>query len=184
MASTSTGFIGRSVKPDKSSRFITGNGMYVSDVRLPNMLHAALLRSMHAHARIRGVDVREALCLDGVVGVWTGREIESRISSFPESFEIHPVRWLEGVKPVLQGPRPTALAQGKVHYVGEPVAIVVAEDRAKAEDAVDAVVVEYEELPVVVDPEESFKSGAILVHAGSNDNVVFSFSIEKGNVDG
>ena len=184
MASTSTGFIGRSVKPDKSSRFITGNGMYVSDIRLPNMLHAALLRSMHAHARIRAVDVKEALRLDGVVGVWTGREIEGRISPFPESFEIHPARWLEGVKPVLQGPRPTALAQEKVHYVGEPVAIVVAEDRPKAEDAIDAIVVEYEGLPVVVDPEESLQPRATLVHEGSNNNVVFSFSIEKGNVDG
>jgi len=184
MASTSTGFIGRSVKPDKSSRFITGNGMYVSDVRLPNMLHAALLRSMHAHARIHGVDVKEALRLDGVVGVWTGREIEGRISAFPESFEIHPARWLEEVKPVLRGPRPTALAQGKVHYVGEPVAIVVAEDRPKAEDAVDAIVVEYEELPIIVDAEESLQARATLVHEGSNNNVVFSFSIEKGNVDG
>ena len=184
MASTSTGFIGRSVKPDKSSRFITGNGMYVSDIRLPNMLHAALLRSMHAHARIRAVDVKEALRLDGVVGVWTGREIEGRISPFPESFEIHPARWLEGVKPVLQGPRPTALAQEKVHYVGEPVAIIVAEDRPKAEDAIEAIVVEYEGLPVVVDPEESLQPGATLVHEGSNNNVVFSFRIEKGNVDG
>ena len=184
MASTSTGFIGRSVKPDKSSRFITGNGMYVSDIRLPNMLHAALLRSMHAHARIRAVDVKEALRLDGVVGVWTGREIEGRISPFPESFEIHPARWLEGVKPVLQGPRPTALAQEKVHYVGEPVAIIVAEDRPKAEDAIDAIVVEYEGLPVVVDPEESLQPRATLVHEGSNNNVVFSFRIEKGNVDG
>ena len=184
MASTSTGFIGRSVKPDKSSRFITGNGMYVSDIRLPNMLHAALLRSMHAHARIRAVDVKEALRLDGVVGVWTGREIEGRISPFPESFEIHPARWLEGVKPMLQGPRPRALAQEKVHYVGEAVAIIVAEDRPKAEDAVDAIVVEYEGLPVVVDPEESLQPRATLVHEGSNNNVVFSFSIEKGNVDG
>ena len=184
MASTLTGFIGRSVKPDKSSRFITGNGMYVSDIRLPNMLHAALLRSMHAHARIRAVDVKEALRLDGVVGVWTGREIEGRISPFPESFEIHPARWLEGVKPVLQGPRPTALAQEKVHYVGEPVAIIVAEDRPKAEDAIEAIVVEYEGLPVVVDPEESLQPRATLVHEGSNNNVVFSFRIEKGNVDG
>ena len=106
--------------------------MYVGDVRLPNMLHAAFVRSIHAHARIREVDVQEARGLDGVIGVWTGREIKGRISPFPESFEIHPARWLEGVKPVLQGPRPTALAQGKVHYVGEPVAIVVAEDRAQS----------------------------------------------------
>jgi carbon-monoxide dehydrogenase large subunit len=183
MKDTSSGFIGRSIKPDKSSRFITGSGLYASDVRLPNMLHAALVRSIHAHARIRGVDFSDALRMDGVVGVWTGRNIEGRIFPFPESFEIHPARWLEGVKPVLQGPRPTALAQKKVHYVGEPVAIVVAEDRAKAEDAVDAVVVEYEELPVVVDPEEALKSGAILVHEEFTDNVVFSFHIEKGNAD-
>ena len=157
--------------------------MYVGDVRLPNMLHAALLRSLHAHARIRAVNVKEALRLDGVVGVWTGRDIEGRISRFPESFEIHPARWLEGVKPVLQGPRPAALAQGKVHYVGEPVTIVVAEDRARAEDAVDALSVDYQPLPAVVDPEASFQPGATLVHEGSNNNVVFSFSIDKGNVD-
>ena len=157
--------------------------MYVSDIRLPNMLHAALLRSMHAHARIRGVDVKEALRLDGIVGVWTGREIEGRISPFPESFEIHPASWLKGVKPVLQGPRPTALARGKVHYVGEPVAIVVAEDRHRAEDAVDAIVVEYEPLMPVVDPDESFQPGATLVHDGSSNNVVFSFTVEKGNVE-
>ncbi|MGH7852036.1 MAG: xanthine dehydrogenase family protein molybdopterin-binding subunit [Candidatus Binatia bacterium] len=183
MAETSSRFIGRSIKPDKSRRFVTGNGMYVSDVRLPNMLHAALARSIHAHARIRGVDVKQALALDGVIGAWTGRDIEGRISPFPESFEIHPARWLEGVKPILRGPQATALAQGKVHYVGEPVAIVVAEDRPTAEDAVDAVLVEYEELPVVVDPEASLQPGATLVHEGSNDNVVFSFSIQKGDAD-
>ena len=183
MASSSTAFIGRSVKPYKSKRFVTGDGAYVADVHLPNMLHAALLRSMHAHACIGAIDVKEALSGDGVVGVWTGRDIEDRISPFPESFEIHPLAWLEGVKPVIQGPRPTALAQGKAHYVGEPVAIVVAEDRHRAEDAVDAIGVEYEPLPVVVDPEESFQPGATLVHDGTNNNIVFSFSIEKGNVD-
>jgi carbon-monoxide dehydrogenase large subunit len=183
MAYNPSPFIGRSIKPYKSKRFVTGDGTYVSDIRLPNMVHAALLRSMHAHARIGAIDVKEALGIDGVVGVWTGRDIEGRISPFPESFEIHPLAWLEGVKPVLQGPRPTALAQGKVHYVGEPVAIVVAVDRHRAEDAVDAIGVDYEPLPVVVDPEKSFQPGATLVHDGSNNNVVFSFTVEKGIVD-
>jgi carbon-monoxide dehydrogenase large subunit len=182
MAQTSP-FIGRSIKPEKSSRFITGEGLYVADVRLPNMFHAAVVRSAHAHARIHRIDVSQAVRLDGVVGVWTGRDIEGRISLFPESFEIHPVRWLQGVKPVLQGPRPSALVWSKVHYVGEPVAIVVAESRARAEDAVDGVIVEYEELPAVVDPEESLRTRATLVHEGSKNNVVFSFSVEKGNVD-
>jgi carbon-monoxide dehydrogenase large subunit len=158
--------------------------MYVADVRLPNMLHAAVLRSLHAHARIQRIDVAAALRLDGVVGVWTGRDIEGRISPFPESFEIHPLPWLEGVKPVLKGPRPTALASTKVHYVGEPVAIVVAGDRHRAEDAVDAIGIDYEELPALVDPEESVKPDATLVHEDAGDNIVFSFHIEKGDVDG
>ena len=178
-----TPFIGRSVKPHKATRFLTGSGKYVSDIDLPNMFHAALLRSAHAHARIRSVDVTQALRLDGVIGVWSGRDIEGRISPFPESFEIHPITWLEGVKPVLRAPRPTVLATGKVHYVGEPVAIVLAEDRHKAEDAVDAIAVEYEQLPVVVDPEEALKPGATLVHSDADDNIVFSFKVNKGSVD-
>ena len=157
--------------------------MYVGDIRLPNMLHAALLRSNRAHARIYNIDVKEALQMNGVAGVWSGRDIENRIALFPESFEIHPRRWLEGVKPILQGPRPAALARGKVHYVGEPLAIVVAEDRHRAEDAVDLIDVDYEELPVVADPHEALKVGATLVHDESKDNVVFSFEVNKGNID-
>ena len=183
MAESSSPFIGQSVKPHKTSRFLTGGGVYVSDIRLPNMLHAALVRSIHAHARIRGIDAKRALRLDGVAGVWTGGDIKDRVALFPESFEIHPRPWLEGVKPVLQGPRPAALAQGKVHYVGEPVAIVVAEDRHRAEDALDEIEVEYEALPVVVDPGEALKAGATLVHDESKDNIVFSFQVNKGNVD-
>ena len=183
MAESSSRFIGRSVKPHKTSRFLTGRGVYVSDIRLPNMLHAALVRSIYAHARIRSIDANRALGLDGVAGVWTGSDIKDRVALFPESFEIHPRPWLEGVKPILQGPRPAALAQGKVHYVGEPVAIVVAEDRHIAEDAVDEIVVEYEALPVVADPVEALKAGATLVHDESKDNVVFSFKVDKGNID-
>jgi len=183
MAESSPEFIGSSIKPDKSRRFLTGDGEYVADLRLPDMVHAALVRSTHAHARISAVDVREALRLDGIVGIWTGHDIEGRISAFPGSFEIHPERWLQGVKPVLRGPRPTALAKGKVHYVGEPVAIVIADDRHKAEDVVDAIVVEYEELPAVVDPEESLKTSARLVHDDSKNNVVFSFTVAKGNIE-
>jgi carbon-monoxide dehydrogenase large subunit len=175
--------IGLSVKPHKSTRFLTGSGTYVADIRLPNMLHAALLRSTHAHARIRAVDVKEPRELEGVLGIWTGQDIAGRVAPFPESFEIHPTAWLEGVKPFLHGPRPTALAQGKVHYVGEPVAIVVAEDRHKAEDAVDLIGIEYEDVPAVVDPQESSKADATLVHEESKNNIVFSFTVSKGNVD-
>src|SRR5499425_345018 len=179
----STGFIGRQIKPYKTSRFLTGRGVYVSDIYLPNMLHAALVRSVYAHAQIRHIHARGARGLGGVAGVWTGRDIDGRIALFPESFEIHPRPWLEGVKPILKGPRPAALAQGKVHYVGEPVAIVVADSRHLAEDAADEIIVGYEQLPVVADPEAALTPGAPLVHAASNDNIVFSFSVEKGNAE-
>jgi carbon-monoxide dehydrogenase large subunit len=182
VAESLTPFIGRSIKPHKTSRFLTGGGVYVGDISLPNMLYAALVRSIHAHARILSIDAKQALRLDGVAGVWTGGDIKDRIALFPESFEIHPRAWLEGVKPILQGPRPAALAQRKVHYVGEPIAIIVAKGRHRAEDALDEIAVEYEPLPVVVDPGEALKAGATLVHE-SQDNVVFSFSVSKGNID-
>ena len=81
MAETSSRFIGRSVKPHKTSRFLTGGGVYVSDIRLPNMLHAALVRSIHAHARIRSIEVEQALRLDGVFGAWTGNDIKDQSPS-------------------------------------------------------------------------------------------------------
>ncbi|HXG49995.1 MAG TPA: xanthine dehydrogenase family protein molybdopterin-binding subunit [candidate division Zixibacteria bacterium] len=183
MQEPSSGFIGRGLTPDKTSRFLTGRGTYVADIRLPSMAHAALARSLHAHARIR-VDASEARSLEGVLGVWTGAEIAGRIAPFPESFEIHPAAWLEGVKPLLRGPRPEALAREKVHYVGEPLAVVVAEDRHLAEDAADLIRVDYDPLPVLADPEEALRPGAALVHDGAPDNIVFSFTVTKGDVEG
>src|ERR1044071_5990236 len=183
MAEPTSGYIGRSIKREKSTRFLTGHGLYVADVRLPDMLHAAIVRSAHAHAIIREIDKGQALGLEGVVGIWTADDIEGRIDRFPESFEIHPARWLEGVKPILRGPRPRALAKRKVHYVGEPVAVIVAESRHRAEDAIDAIRIEYQPLPAVTDPEDAFKPDTTLVHDDSTDNVVFSFAIEKGSTD-
>ncbi len=183
MTAISSEFIGQSIKLRGATRLLKGSGSYVSDIHLPHMGHAAVLRSIHAHARIRAIDTVKASQVDGVLLILTGEDVKDRISPFPASFEIHPSPWLEAVKPVFKGPRPTVLAQGKVHYVGEPVAIVVAEDRYSAEDAVDALVVDYEALPAVVDPEEALRPGATLVHEEFDDNLVFHFSISKGNVD-
>ncbi|MEE9551312.1 MAG: hypothetical protein V3W08_13025 [Candidatus Binatia bacterium] len=164
MAGSSLGFIGQSIKPREARRLLKGGGTYVSDIHLPHMAHAAVLRSIHAHARIRAIDSSQALQVDGVLLILTGEDVRDRISPFPASFEIHPTPWLEAVQPVFREARPPVLAQGKVHYVGEPVAIVVAEDRYSAEDAVGAMIVDYEELPVVVDPKEALQPGTTLVH--------------------
>ncbi len=175
--------MGRSIPMREAEPLLRGHGTYVSDLRLPGMLHAAVLRSPHAHARIRGIDTSTALTMPGVVRVLAGEDIRDAIEPFPSSFEFHPPPWLDAVKPVLKGPRARVLALGKVHYVGEPVAMVVAEDRYRAEDALDGIAVDYEPLPPVVDPEAALEPDAGLVHDDAGDNVVFRFSIAKGDVE-
>ena len=175
--------MGRSIPMREAEPLLRGRGTFVGDLRLPGMLHAAVLRSPHAHARIRGVDANRALAMPGVARVVTGEQVRDRIAPFPPSLEIHPKSWLEGVKPVLKGPQARVLAVGKAHYAGEPVAIVVAEDRYRAEDALDAIAVDYEELRPVVDPEAALAPDAERVHDGADDNVVFHFSIAKGDLE-
>ncbi len=175
--------MGRSIPMREAEPLLRGQGTYVSDLRFPGMLHAAVLRSPHAHARIRGIDVGTALTMPGVVRVLAGEDVRDAIEPFPSSFEFHPPPWLDAVKPVLKGPRARVLALGKVHYVGEPVAVAVAEDRYRAEDALDGIAVDYETLPPVVDPEAALEPDAVRVHDDAGDNVVFRFSIAKGDVD-
>ena len=175
--------MGRSIPMREAEPLLRGQGTYVADLRFPGMLYAAVLRSPHAHARIRGIDVSAALSMPGVVRVLTGADVRDAIAPFPPSFEFHPAPWLNAIKPVLKGPRARVLALDKVRYVGEPVAIVVAEDRYRAEDALDGIAVDYEELPPVVDPEAALAPGAARIHEDADDNVVFHFSIAKGDAD-
>ena len=175
--------MGRSIPMREASPLLRGQGTYVGDLRFPGMLHAAVLRSPHAHAQIRSIDASGAVAMAGVVRVLTGEDIREAIEPFPSSFEFHPRPWLEAIKPVLKGPRARVLALGKVRYVGEPVAMVVAEDRYLAEDALDGIAVDYEELPPLVDPEAALEPDAVRVHEDAEDNVVFHFSIAKGDVE-
>jgi len=175
--------MGRSIPMREAEPLLRGRGTYVGDLRLPGMLHAAVLRSPHAHATIRNIDVSGALAAPGVVRVLAGEDVRDAIEPFPSSFEFHPRPWLQAIKPVLKGPRARVLALGKVRYVGEPVAMVAAEDRYRAEDALDAIAVDYEELPPVVDPEAALEPDAVRIHEDAGDNVVFHFSIAKGDVE-
>ena len=175
--------MGRSIPMREASPLLRGQGTYVGDLRFPGMLHAAVLRSPHAHARIRSIDASGAVAMAGVVRVLTGEDIREAIEPFPSSFEFHPRPWLEAIKPVLKGPRARVLALGKVRYVGEPVAMVVAEDRYLAEDALDGIAVDYEELTPLVDPEAALEPDAVRIHEDADDNVVFHFSIAKGDVE-
>jgi len=134
-------WIGKSLKRVEDPRILVGKGKYIDDVELPNMAHAAILRSPYAHARIKSIDCSKAERLPGVVTVVTG-EHAARVTGPVASFAQPPVEQ-------------RCLAVGKVRHVGEAVAAVVAETRYIAEDALELIEVDYESLPVVMDPEQA-----------------------------
>src|SRR5216683_2333866 len=133
-------YVGASVKRVEDPRFLTGQGRYIDDIMLPNMAYAAFLRSPYPHARIT-VDASEARALPGVIAVFTAADLAGVVNPILVDAS------LPGAKPQPY----TALASDKVRFVGDPVALVVAESRYVAEDAVDLVDVDYEPLPPVVD---------------------------------
>ncbi|MGI0083446.1 MAG: hypothetical protein ACREBQ_00005 [Nitrososphaerales archaeon] len=137
--------VGKSIKPRKDFELLKGAGTYTDDLKLPNMLFAAFLRSPYAHARIKSIDVTEARELPGVAYVLTGRETARNL-----------VYWMQ--KPGMRTPERMSLATDKVRFVGEPVVAVAAESRAIAEDALELISVDYEPLPLVIDAEDSLKS--------------------------
>jgi carbon-monoxide dehydrogenase large subunit len=150
----------------EDARFLSGEGHYVGNVVKPGMLHMKFVRSPHAHAVIRAIDVTAAASMPGVIAVHTGAELRGELHPMP-SAEI----------PGLHVPVHYALAVDRVHLVGEPVAVVVATSLAIASDAADLVEIEYEQLPAVVDPERAVVEGAPLVHEEFGTNVAFELVI-------
>src|SRR5579883_2535305 len=132
--------IGRALRRREDERFLTGRGRYVADIAATDALHGHVLRSPHAHARIRNVDVAGAKALPGVRAVYAGQDLAS-LGTMP---------CLAAVKPLTAPPR-HALAIEAVRHVGEAVAFIVADRREQAREAAEAIVVEYEPLPAVVD---------------------------------
>lgn len=169
-----TKLVGQAFKRVEDPRLITGHGQYVDDVKLPFMGYAAILRSPYAHARIKGIDVSKAKQAPGVITVITGQDIKGKIAPLPCA--ARPV-------PDLKVPTHYALAMDKVYFVGHPIAIVVAEDRYQARDALDLIEVDYEELPAVTDMEEALKPDAPLVHEDLGTNLAFTWTVEGGDVD-
>ncbi|MFI0445540.1 xanthine dehydrogenase family protein molybdopterin-binding subunit [Actinomadura sp. 6N118] len=169
--------IGSRVERVEDRRILTGQGRYVDDVRLPGMLHMAFLRSPHAHARIRSVDVTEAKAIPGVHLVLTCEELASHV--------VERMNYDMGV-PGHRAPLFDALTD-LARYVGDPVAAVVADSRAIAEDACDAIVVDWEPLAPVLDPAEALADGTTPVFADLGDNIIYDDDPEAyhfGDVDG
>ncbi len=162
----STG-IGQSVRRKEDRRFITGRGNYVADLKRPGMAAAAFVRSPHAHARLRGIDTAPALALPGVLAVLTGAELAADgVGGIPVGWGI---TGKDG-QPMKEPVHP-ALAQGKVRHVGDAVAIVVAETLELAQQAAEAVTVEYEILASVVNVAEAVRPGAPAIFEEAPGNI-------------
>ena len=144
-----TPMFGSGIKRREDPRLITGRAKYTDDIKLPGTLHMAIVRSPHAHANIKSIDTSAAEAMPGVAAVYTGSDMNMPI---PTGGLI--------VDSDLKTPEHPALAKDKVRYVGDGVAIVLAEDRYLAQDAAEAVVVDYEVLGAVVNPEDALQDGA------------------------
>jgi aerobic carbon-monoxide dehydrogenase large subunit len=167
-------YIGAPVRRREDFRLLTGRATFTDDFKLPQMLHAAMLRSPHAHARISAIDVMKAQAIPGVVAVFTFQDIAPFAKPIP--IRLYP---LPGLEQFLQYP----LAQDKVRYVGDPVAVVVAESRYLAEDGLEAVDVTYEPLPAVTDIHEALRDTTV-IHQEPGTNLAAQYTIGIGDIEG
>jgi carbon-monoxide dehydrogenase large subunit len=165
---------GERVERREDHRLLVGKGQYTDDFE-PHAAHAAFVRSQYAHARVVDIDVSGALDVEGVYAVYTYDDLDGKFA--------HPLPLIIPHEAITDGRTQYALARSEVRYVGETVAMVVARDRYIAEDAADAIVVQYEPLPVVVDIEAAAAEDPVLVHSGRPDNVVARVAEEHGDVD-
>ncbi|HKE19562.1 MAG TPA: molybdopterin cofactor-binding domain-containing protein, partial [Kofleriaceae bacterium] len=173
-ASGDGGYVGRSVVRPQTARLVAGRGVYTDDVVIPHTLHAAFVRSPHAHARIAAIDTAEAAALPGVVAVVTGREMAGRCEPW-----VGVLKNYAGMKSAPQYP----LAVEKAVWQGEPLVAVVAESRALAEDGCARVRITWEPLPPVVDAESALAPGAPVIHPELGDNLVLESRVKSGEVD-
>ncbi|HSF64691.1 MAG TPA: xanthine dehydrogenase family protein molybdopterin-binding subunit, partial [Paracoccaceae bacterium] len=167
-------YIGASVPRPNARRLLQGRGRFVDDKVLPRMVHAAFVRSPHAHARILSIDTAAARALPGVVAVYDGEDMAKVITPW-----VAVLTHLSGMR----SPPQPALARGVTHWQGEPVVMVVAQSRALAEDAAALVEVDYDPLPAVCDMETALAPDAPRIHPQLDSNLCWERKIEVGAVD-
>ncbi|HZS48750.1 MAG TPA: glyceraldehyde dehydrogenase subunit alpha [Blastocatellia bacterium] len=164
-------YVGQKIKRTEDPRLIKGIGHYVDDIKLPDTLHCVILHSIYAHARINSIDTEAAAALPGVVAIYTGADIKDKIGNVPVASALE----------TLKVPPHPVLAVDKVRYVGEPVAAVVANDKYIARDALDLIVVDYDPLDAVVDPEKTAAGEGPLIHEQFSDNIAVTWKLEGGS---
>ena len=163
------------IRRREDPRLITGRASYTDDIKLSGMAHAAILRSPYAHASILSIDTSAAASQPGVIAVFTGEDTEGALNGMP-------CAWLIPGSD-LKTPAHPAIAKDKVRYVGDAVAVVVAENRYQAEDALEHIAVEYEPLGAVINPKAAAQDGAPQLHDDVPNNVAFTWAVAGGDTD-
>src|SRR5256712_6107800 len=165
-------WVGKRMKRKEDPRMIRGISHYTDDLKLAGMIYCAFTRSPHAHAEIKAIRTEAARALPGVMAVFTAADT-SGVGSVPCAMQM----------PDLKVPKHPVLATGRVHYVGEPVAVVVAEDLYTARDAAELVEVDYDPLPVVTDMEKALSKDTPFVHDEFKSNQAFTHTLKNGDID-
>ena len=171
----STRIFGSGIRRREDPRLITGSATYTDDITLPGMVHAAMLRSDHAHAKITRIDTSRAADAPGVIAVYTGADIEGALAPMP-------CAWLLPDSDLKIADYP-CIAKDVVRYTGDIVATVVAETPYQAHDALALIEVDYEPLEVVIDPEAAHEEGAPQLHGDVERNQAFHWTVAGGDVD-
>ena len=166
-------YIGESVLRKEDPRMVTGEAQYLDDIRIQGMVYAAIKRSDYAHAKIKSIDTTEATKMPGVIGIWTGKDFED-LNPLPCAWQAG------GIDNNVNTPR--VLEIDKVTFMGQGIAVVVADDRSSAEDACSRIIIDYEELPVIVSAEDAIQPGVTQLHENAPKNICIEW--ECGNQKG
>ena len=165
--------IGDSVPRSRALRFLDGRGRYSDDISLPRMVHVAFLRSPHPHARIVSIDAADAQQMPGVIRIVTGAEIATHCK---------PYAGIHQLFAGMRAPDQLPLAVDRACWQGEPVVAVVAATRAEAEDAAEAIALDWEQLPALTDPRQAMQSDCLVIHPQLGSNVVYQGTVTSGDV--
>src|SRR6201997_47379 len=176
-------YVGRSLLRREDRRLLTGQGQFIADLVLPRMLHAVLVRSPVAHARIRAVDLSRAAAAPGVALALNGADLLQLLPPVPEGQISLPRKWTSVIQHKFLNPQQPLLAHDKARHVGEAVAVIVAESRDQAEDAAELAILDLEELPAVVDPKAALRPDSPIVHDRFQTNLIGAFSVGRGDAD-
>src|SRR5215216_5101110 len=178
MRHMATRYFGERIKRNEDPRLLTGQGLYVDDVELPDMLHAAFVRSPYAHAKIDNINVSQALQREGVVAIYTANELGDYWKPGPLLVSPPPV---EGI--IFNEKTQVPLAKNKVKFAGEPIVMVLAESRYIAEDALADIQVDYEPLEAVVDLEKALGADSPIIHQEIGSNIAAHVVQRKGDYE-